>query len=76
VKSRPGSESRIATLRQGNAAVFAVHHRVTAVLLRGFALEGVETLLADSEAVVAQVPLRHFVTPGGRTMSVRLGIAL
>jgi len=43
-----------------------------AVLLRGFALEGVETLLTEFEAVVAEAPFRHFVTPGGHTMSVAM----
>ena len=41
-----------------------------AVLLRGFAREGVAALLHAVEAVMAQAPLRHMQTPGGYTMSV------
>jgi alkylated DNA repair protein (DNA oxidative demethylase) len=41
-----------------------------ALLLRGFAREQSALLLAATEAVLAQVPLRHMQTPGGYTMSV------
>jgi alkylated DNA repair protein (DNA oxidative demethylase) len=41
-----------------------------AVLLRAFAREQAVTLLQATEAVLAQVPLRHMQTPGGYTMSV------
>ena len=41
-----------------------------AVLLRAFAREQVASLLLATEAVLAQVPLRHMQTPGGYTMSV------
>ena len=43
-----------------------------AVLLHGFA-RAVDTLLLEAfDAVTAQAPLRHWVTPGGRTMSVAM----
>ena len=41
-----------------------------AVLLRGFAHADAVALLTATEAVLAQVPLRHMQTPGGHTMSV------
>jgi alkylated DNA repair protein (DNA oxidative demethylase) len=41
-----------------------------AVLLRAFAREQVASLLQSTEAVLAQVALRHMQTPGGYTMSV------
>lgn len=41
-----------------------------AVLLRGFAHAQATTLLQATEAVLAQVPLRHMQTPGGHTMTV------
>jgi alkylated DNA repair protein (DNA oxidative demethylase) len=41
-----------------------------AVLLRAFAREQVASLLQATEAVLAQVALRHMQTPGGYTMSV------
>ena len=43
-----------------------------AVLLRGFALARCDALLAGFDAVTAQAPLRHLVTPGGRAMSVAM----
>ncbi|MES2360831.1 MAG: DNA oxidative demethylase AlkB [Pseudomonadota bacterium] len=43
-----------------------------AVLLRGFAREGDAALLQAFNAVTAQAPLRHLVTPGGYTMSVAM----
>ena len=41
-----------------------------ALLLRAFALSEAASLLRATEAVLAQVPLRHMQTPGGHTMSV------
>jgi len=41
-----------------------------AVLLRGFALEGIEPLLEDVLCVMERAPLRHMITPGGFRMSV------
>ena len=41
-----------------------------AVLLRAFAREQAALLLQATEVVLAQVPLRHMLTPGGYTMSV------
>jgi alkylated DNA repair protein (DNA oxidative demethylase) len=41
-----------------------------AVLLHGFARNGDVTLLQTIEAVIAQAPLRHMLTPCGHTMSV------
>jgi alkylated DNA repair protein (DNA oxidative demethylase) len=41
-----------------------------AVLLRGFARAQEAQLLHATQAVLAQVPLRHMQTPGGYTMSV------
>ena len=43
-----------------------------AMLLRGAALPQAAQLLADVQAVTAQAPLRHMVTPGGFTMSVAM----
>jgi len=43
-----------------------------AVLLRGFALAGQETLLADLRQIVTAAPFRHMVTPGGHRMSVAM----
>ncbi|GAB2179062.1 DNA oxidative demethylase AlkB [Dongia sp. agr-C8] len=43
-----------------------------AVLLRGFALPREGELLAAIEAVTAQAPFRHMMTPGGYTMSVAM----
>ena len=41
-----------------------------ALLLRAFALEEAAALWQATEAVLAQVALRHMQTPGGHTMSV------
>jgi alkylated DNA repair protein (DNA oxidative demethylase) len=41
-----------------------------ALLLRAFARAQAALLLQATEAVLAQVPLRHMQTPGGHTMSV------
>jgi len=41
-----------------------------AVLLRGFGRDADVALLQAVEAVIAQAPLRHMLTPGGYTMSV------
>lgn len=43
-----------------------------AMLLRGFASAQEAGLLAAIDAVCAQAPLRHMVTPGGHTMSVAM----
>lgn len=43
-----------------------------ASVLRGFALPQVDALRRDLEAVLAAAPLRHLVTPGGKTMSVAM----
>ena len=43
-----------------------------AVVLRGFALPVEPALLADLQAVVAQAPWRHMVTPNGLRMSVAM----
>ncbi|MDQ2803944.1 MAG: DNA oxidative demethylase AlkB [Pseudomonadota bacterium] len=43
-----------------------------AVLLGGFALPVEVALLAALDAVVAEAPFRHMVTPGGFTMSVAM----
>ena len=43
-----------------------------AVLLRGFACDVAEALLQAAEQVIAAAPLRHLVTPGGRSMSVAM----
>jgi DNA oxidative demethylase len=52
----------------------AAEERVTldpgAVLLRGFALPGIEQLLEDVRCVMERAPLRHMITPGGFRMSV------
>jgi alkylated DNA repair protein (DNA oxidative demethylase) len=41
-------------------------------VLRGFALPRVPELLPALDAILAQAPFRHMVTPGGFTMSVAL----
>jgi len=41
-----------------------------AVVLRGFALTNERPLLGAVEAIVAQAPFRHLITPGGFRMSV------
>jgi alkylated DNA repair protein (DNA oxidative demethylase) len=43
-----------------------------AVLLRGFAISIEAELIADIDAIVAQAPFRHMVTPGGHEMSVAM----
>jgi alkylated DNA repair protein (DNA oxidative demethylase) len=43
-----------------------------AVLLRGFAGDVAETLLAAVDTVAAAAPFRHLVTPGGYLMSVAM----
>jgi alkylated DNA repair protein (DNA oxidative demethylase) len=43
-----------------------------AVLLRGFARSVESEVIADINAIVAQAPFRHMVTPGGHTMSVAM----
>jgi alkylated DNA repair protein (DNA oxidative demethylase) len=43
-----------------------------AVLLHGFALDAVPTLLTELEAVLAAAPLRRMRTPGGLLMSVAM----
>lgn len=43
-----------------------------AVLLRGFALPQAQALHRDLQAVVLAAPLRHLLTPGGKTMSVAM----
>jgi alkylated DNA repair protein (DNA oxidative demethylase) len=43
-----------------------------AVLLRGYALSREAELLAAIEAVSAEAPFRHMVTPGGYAMSVAM----
>ncbi|MBF5043918.1 DNA oxidative demethylase AlkB [Aggregicoccus sp. 17bor-14] len=43
-----------------------------ALLLRGYALAGLDALLADVESVLAQSPPRHLTTPGGLRMSVAM----
>lgn len=41
-------------------------------VLRGFALDYVDELLAEIKAIASQSPFRHLVTPGGKTMSVAM----
>lgn len=43
-----------------------------AVALRGFALADAAQLLTELDAVLAQAPFRHMVTPGGFRMSVAM----
>lgn len=42
------------------------------MLLSGFAAADAESLLAALQAVIAEAPLRHMVTPGGFRMSVAM----
>ena len=41
-------------------------------VLRGFALDVAEKLLAEIERIAAHAPFRHLVTPGGKPMSVAM----
>lgn len=43
-----------------------------AMVLRGHALAVVDALLPSIDAIAAQAPFRHMLTPGGRRMSVAL----
>ncbi len=43
-----------------------------AMLLRGFALKGIEPLLQDLRRVMERAPFRHMITPGGFRMSVAM----
>ena len=43
-----------------------------AVVLRGFALEQAAALLQAVDAITAQAPFRHLITPGGKRMSVAM----
>ncbi|MDM8355287.1 DNA oxidative demethylase AlkB [Pandoraea communis] len=43
-----------------------------AFVLRGFAQSQLVALQADIDAVVARAPLRHWLTPGGKRMSVAM----
>lgn len=43
-----------------------------AVVLRGFALEQAAELLQAVDAITAQSPFRHLITPGGKRMSVAM----
>jgi alkylated DNA repair protein (DNA oxidative demethylase) len=43
-----------------------------AVLLRGFARDESGDLLAEVATIAAAAPFRHFVTPGGQSMSVAM----
>ena len=55
-----------------DAAPDRIELATDAVLLKAFALDGVGELLAALSDVVAAAPFRHFVTPGGHTMSVAM----
>lgn len=54
------------------SAAVNVHIGHGAMLLRGFALGRAPVLLAQLAAVTAAAPFRHFVTPGGKRMSVAM----
>lgn len=43
-----------------------------AVILRGFALEYSDVLLAAVQEITGQAPFRHMIVPGGRRMSVAI----
>lgn len=43
-----------------------------AFVLRGYARKALAALQSDIDAVVAQAPLRHWLTPGGKRMSVAM----
>lgn len=43
-----------------------------AFVLRGFARSRLATLQTDIDAVISQAPLRHWLTPGGKRMSVAM----
>jgi alkylated DNA repair protein (DNA oxidative demethylase) len=43
-----------------------------AILLRGFALDDAAEIVGALAGIVASAPFRHFVTPGGQTMSVAM----
>ena len=59
--------------------LFAAQHHGTrtdlaaqACVLHGFALDVVETLLAELRDIEARAPFRHLVTPGGHVMQVAM----
>ena len=59
--------------------LFAAQHRDTrtqlatqACVLHGFALDAVETLLAELRDIEARAPFRHLVTPVGHVMQVAM----
>ena len=59
--------------------LFAAQHHGTrtdlaaqACVLHGFALDAVETLLAELRDIEARAPFRHRVTPGGHVMQVAM----
>ena len=59
--------------------LFAAQHHGTrtdlaaqACVLHGFALDVVETLLAELRNIEARAPFRHLVTPGGHVMQVAM----
>lgn len=59
--------------------LFAAQHHGTrtdlatqACVLHGFALDAVETLLAELRDIEARAPFRHLVTPGGHVMQVAM----
>lgn len=49
-----------------------LHLATGAVLLRGLALDDAEEIADALATVVTAAPFRHFVTPGGQTMSVAM----
>ena len=63
---------RTATIARGAGANVNLELTSGAWLLRGFALDSVESLLAEIEHVRVSAPFRHQVTPGGFRMSVAM----
>ncbi len=60
------------TALDDNASPHADELGPGAFVLRGFARSRLDTLQGDIDAVIAQAPLRHWLTPGGKRMSVAM----
>lgn len=64
-------------VRSDQSDLFSAHGEAVtlaeqAFLLRGFALKDADAVLDALHAVTLAAPLRHFVKPGGQTMSVAM----
>lgn len=71
-KERQTAAPMIPDLFAGHEAPTREPLGAQAVVLRGFAWPCAEAVLAAIDAVTAQAPFRHMITPGGFTMSVAM----